>query len=220
MFDLLTEYLNIVLVLTQEIVNKAFADSHVFVGKAPVEAIGQFAASLVRHQRLHADDLLTYPFGFFRKAVVSRGRVAGQFSFTEAAYLAARDSREASAGEEAKNEKKMEKNSIPGGLFLLLVSWNIFRLQVPPFVDHSQHFDEIVGFDFVENPVGVKAEFPHSVFIQFRHFASFAGQDVQADGFVHQLLTDAPGIEWGVLGDVIMNMTKLGFGVLRPLHHV
>jgi hypothetical protein len=36
----------------------------------------------------------------------------------------------------------------------------------------------------------------------------------------HQFFTDTLGVEGGVLGDVIMNMTKLGLGVVRPLHHV
>ncbi len=87
-------------------------------------------------------------------------------------------------------------------------------------MNHGQHLDEVVGFDFVNDPVGVEAQFAHGVFIEFRHFEPFAGQFIQAEGFAHQLFTDAPGIERGVLGDVSMNMAKLGFGVGRPLHHV
>jgi hypothetical protein len=45
-------------------------------------------------------------------------------------------------------------------------------------------------------------------------------QGVQSDGFSHQFFTDTLGVEGGVLGDVIMNMAKLGLGVVRLLHHV
>jgi len=46
---------------------------------------------------------------------------------------------------------------------------------MPPFMNHGQYFDEVVGFDLVKNPVGVKLEFPDGVFVQFRYLVSFAG---------------------------------------------
>ena len=69
-------------------------------------------------------------------------------------------------------------------------------------MDHRQHFDEVVRFDLVENPVGVKPQFAHGVFVEFRHLVAFAGQRIQTDGFAHQLCTDAFGVEWGVLGEL------------------
>lgn len=38
-----------------------------------------------------------------------------------------------------------------------------------PFMDHSQHLDQVNGFDLADNPVGIKARFAHSVLVQFRH---------------------------------------------------
>jgi hypothetical protein len=87
-------------------------------------------------------------------------------------------------------------------------------------MDHGQHFDKVVGFDLVENAVGVKTQFAHSVFVEFRYLVAFAEQRIQADGFAYQFFTDTLGVEGGVLGDVIMNMAKLGLGVFRLLHHV
>jgi hypothetical protein len=89
-----------------------------------------------------------------------------------------------------------------------------------PFMNHSQHFDEVVGFDLVENSIGVKPQFAHGVFVQFRYLVTFAGQGIESDGFAYQLFTDTLGVEWRVLGDVIMNMVELCLGVVRPLHHV
>ena len=58
---------------------------------------------------------------------------------------------------------------------LLLVSRNLFHLQMLPLMNHGQHLNEVIGFDLVQNPVGVKAQFPHRIFVQFRYLASFAG---------------------------------------------
>jgi hypothetical protein len=54
---------------------------------------------------------------------------------------------------------------------------------MPLFMNHSQHFDKVVRFDLVKNPVGIKSEFAHGVFIQFRHFVPLAGQLIQDEGF-------------------------------------
>ena len=79
-----------------------------------------------------------------------------------------------------------------------LFSRNIFRFQVLPFMDHGQHFDEVVGFDLVENAVGVKPQFAHGVFVEFRYLVAFATQGIQADGFAYQFFTDTLGVERGV----------------------
>ena len=90
---------------------------------------------------------------------------------------------------------------------------------MPPLMNYGQHLNEVVGFDLVNDPVGVKPQFPDGIFIEFRHLEPRVGQFIQAKGFTHQFFTDAPGVERGILGNVIMNMAKLGFGVGRPLHH-
>ena len=51
-----------------------------------------------------------------------------------------------------------------------LISRNLFRFHVLPFMDHGQHLDEGIGFDLVQNPVGIQPQLAHRVFIQFRYF--------------------------------------------------
>jgi len=41
--------------------------------------------------------------------------------------------------------------------YALLLPRNLLRLQVPPFMNHGQHLDKIIGFDLVKNPLGVEA---------------------------------------------------------------
>jgi hypothetical protein len=86
-------------------------------------------------------------------------------------------------------------------------------------MDHGQHLDKIVGFDLVQNLVGIQSQFPHLIFVQLRHHPSFSGQLIQAKGSFNQLFANPSGIERRVLGDVVMDMVKLPFGMPRPLHH-
>jgi len=59
---------------------------------------------------------------------------------------------------------------------------NLIRLHLLPFVDHGQHFNEMVGFDLVEDPVGMEAYFAYGVFVELGHPAAFSPQFIQVDG--------------------------------------
>jgi len=37
-----------------------------------------------------------------------------------------------------------------------LASWNIFWIDMPTFMDHGQHLNEMIGFDLVQNPVRIQ----------------------------------------------------------------
>ncbi len=53
--------------------------------------------------------------------------------------------------------------------FALLISGKLIRFQMPSLMDDRQDFDQVIGLDLIENPLGIQRQLADSVVIQLWH---------------------------------------------------
>ena len=46
---------------------------------------------------------------------------------------------------------------------------------MPSLVNHCQHVNQVIGFNLVDNAVGLKAQFAHGIFVKLLYLMSLAG---------------------------------------------
>ena len=80
-------------------------------------------------------------------------------------------------------------------------------------------YDHVLRLDLLDEAVGILVQMPDVVVPEFRHDLADEGQAVENVGFFDEVLNDLLRIVPGVVGDKIMDGSKVGLGRGRPDHH-
>ena len=85
-------------------------------------------------------------------------------------------------------------------------------------MDYGQHFN-MGGLNLIQNTVGIKRQLADSLLVEFRHDVADARQIIEANGFADQGFSYTLGVKRGISRNILVDIAKLGFGVIGPLYH-